>query len=193
MNRVLILIGPSGCGKTTIANELDKTLDFVRATTDTTRPPRKGERDGVDYNFVTEEWLIEHKSEYIEVNHFIEKGWYGSNALRIDRARANADCVIALEINGARKVKEYYGSDTVFVIYVKRERAFLINALEQRVADGEMSPHELDERIKKIDIDMESEFDPAVDLVLDNNGTIADSVKQIYDFVENDYGRIKAE
>ena len=44
MNRVMILIGPSGGGETTVANEIDKTLVFVRTTIYTTRTPRKGER-----------------------------------------------------------------------------------------------------------------------------------------------------
>ena len=46
-----ILAGSSGSGKTTMASVLERELGFLRCITSTTRPPRPGEQDGIDYHF----------------------------------------------------------------------------------------------------------------------------------------------
>jgi len=69
MGSLVILSGPSGSGKTSIAREVckrigeDKTMFSISSTT---RPPREGEKDGVDYHFIT-------KDEFLED---IEKGYF---------------------------------------------------------------------------------------------------------------------
>lgn len=50
---LLLLGGPSGSGKTTVANILQEKHGFSRLVTVTTRPPREGEKNGVDYYFVS--------------------------------------------------------------------------------------------------------------------------------------------
>lgn len=52
---LLVLTGPFACGKTSIANALAERHGFEKCLTATTRPPRPGERDGIDYLFVSEE------------------------------------------------------------------------------------------------------------------------------------------
>jgi guanylate kinase len=49
--KVVVVSGPSGVGKTTVCNELLKSPQFARVITATTRKPREGEVDGVDYHF----------------------------------------------------------------------------------------------------------------------------------------------
>lgn len=54
-NIILVISGPAGSGKSTLCDHLTSTFpDRVeRFVTSTTRPPRPGERDGVDYHFLT--------------------------------------------------------------------------------------------------------------------------------------------
>lgn len=52
-NKLFVLVGKSASGKTTILNEVLSKLDIPTLLSNTTRPPRNGEIDGVDYNFVT--------------------------------------------------------------------------------------------------------------------------------------------
>ena len=52
-HKIIILCGQSGSGKDTIATKLINN-HFYRVITNTTRPPRNGEVDGVDYNFITD-------------------------------------------------------------------------------------------------------------------------------------------
>lgn len=69
-HRIIALCGPSGSGKTTLQNALLSAPDssFVRVVGDTTRPPREGEVDGVDYHFISESLFAQRVAdgEYLE-------------------------------------------------------------------------------------------------------------------------------
>ena len=52
---MVILVGASASGKTEVARYLQAVYGMRKATTTTSRPPRKGERDGIDYFFVSKE------------------------------------------------------------------------------------------------------------------------------------------
>ena len=73
--KIIIIAAPSGCGKSTIINALleggDLNLGF--AVSATTRPPREGERDGVNYYFMTEEQFRDHITEgdFVESKRYI--------------------------------------------------------------------------------------------------------------------------
>lgn len=186
MNNILILIGPSGGGKTTIAEKLDATLDFVKVVTDTSRNPRTNERDGIDYNFVSRDYFKLHADEYIETNVFRSGHIYGSNAMRINKARANADAVICVEINGAKAIKKYYG-DLAHIIYIHRDLDKIYAVLDERLANGDMTSDEVTERKEKILQEIESRNSELVEFEVDNNGSLDDSLLQVKQFVENGY------
>lgn len=54
---ILMLIGPSGCGKSTLEKGLTADQNIKKVVSVTTRPPRDGEVDGVDYNFVSDQYF----------------------------------------------------------------------------------------------------------------------------------------
>ena len=69
---ILALVGESASGKTTTANMFaDSDMNFKRVITYTTRPPREGEENGIDYHFVSEEefdtLVAKLKGENVEV------------------------------------------------------------------------------------------------------------------------------
>jgi guanylate kinase len=63
-----IISAPSGAGKTTLFHELKRHLDIQKVVSYTSRPPRDGEKNGVDYHFVTQAEF----EEKIKANFFIE-------------------------------------------------------------------------------------------------------------------------
>jgi guanylate kinase len=106
---LLILISaPSGAGKTTLVQQiLAARPNMKRAVTCTTRPPRKGESDGVDYHFMTEDQFkkglrsgkfIEHATVY-----GFSYGLLRSEVLK--KLRAGVDVVINVDVQGAATIR----------------------------------------------------------------------------------------
>ncbi len=106
---VLVLSGPSGVGKDTVINELlkkdDKTIVSISMTT---RKPRPGEVDGVNYYFVSKEEF----EEKIQNNEMLEDAQYGSNDYGTPKATVKAwtdegmTVILEIEVQGATKIKE---------------------------------------------------------------------------------------
>lgn len=68
--KIGVLVGPTGSGKDTLRDALvaDYSDSYIKVLSDTTRPPRPGERDGFDYNFRRPEQMLEgfQKGEYLQ-------------------------------------------------------------------------------------------------------------------------------
>ena len=93
---ILILSGPSGCGKSTLLKEVYKDIDdYYFSISTTTRAPRVGETNGVDYFFVTkEEFEVDIENgdflEYAKVH----DNYYGTSLKPINRALNEGKLVI---------------------------------------------------------------------------------------------------
>ena len=180
MNKIYTFIGASACGKTTLCTMLDKEKETVhKVVTDTTRSPRKGEVDNVHYNFVSEQFFRDNIASYVEYNEY-DNHLYGSNGTRIANALegGKADVVICLDINGAKALKKHYG-EQVRVIYVHRDIEKIYAAIDERVANGEITAESAVHRKEQVLRDIESRNDPAIDIEVDNNGTLESSINQL--------------
>lgn len=105
---LLIVSAPSGTGKTTLVGKItERVPDIVRSRSYTSRAPRPGEINGVDYNFVKEARF----REMVETDAFLE--WadvfghlYGTSAADTERHRAaGRDVVLVIDVQGARQVQ----------------------------------------------------------------------------------------
>lgn len=103
-----VLSAPSGCGKGTVLNELFKRTDNVfYSVSATTRSPREGEVDGVNYYFVTKEHFLELvKSDgMLEYATFVDNH-YGTPKAPIEQKLAEGkDVILEIETAGAMMVK----------------------------------------------------------------------------------------
>jgi len=106
---VYILSAPSGTGKTTIGQRLLKEIPFLeRVITATTRRPREGEKDGVDYYFLEEAEFLKR----IEEGFFLEwakvyRYYYGSPKSEIERILSKGkDALLIIDVQGAFEVKK---------------------------------------------------------------------------------------
>jgi guanylate kinase len=109
MARVFVITGPSGVGKGTLIRGLMRRFpELELSVSATTRPPRAGERDGVDYYFLEPEEF----ERLISAGEFVEHADYAGRrygTLRSeleDRLRAGTPVVLEIEVQGARQIRE---------------------------------------------------------------------------------------
>jgi guanylate kinase len=107
---LLILISaPSGGGKTTLCRQLLRARpNMTRAVTCTTRPPRKGERNGVDYHFLKAEDFLKR----VQAGNFLEHATVYGNSYGLlksellGKLRAGKDVLLNVDVQGAATIRE---------------------------------------------------------------------------------------
>jgi guanylate kinase len=106
--RVFVITGPSGVGKGTLIRGLMQRLAQLQLSVSaTTRAPRSGERDGVDYHFLSAEEF----ERRVRAGEFVEHADYAGRrygTLRSeleDRVEAGVPVVLEIEVQGARQVR----------------------------------------------------------------------------------------
>ena len=108
---LVIVSGPSGAGKGTICKELLKDLDIWESVSMTTRSPREGEVEGVNYFFVTEDEFKKkiEADEMLEYANVYKGLYYGTPKEEVVKRLSNGeDVLLEIEMEGAMKVKEKY-------------------------------------------------------------------------------------
>lgn len=132
--RPVVLAAPSGTGKTTMARRLVQgSREFVFSVSATTRPPRKGERNGMDYEFVDEpafRRMIETGElvEWAEVHGHL----YGTPRANLERAAARGEHVVLdIDVQGARQIRERV-PDALLIFVLPPTAAALVARLSGR-------------------------------------------------------------
>ncbi len=129
-----VVSAPSGTGKDTVVRELlarDASLAF--SVSATTRQPRPGEIDGVDYYFVSDDEFAEmvRNGEFLEYAHYTSAS-YGTPARAVDEALAEGrDIFLVIEVVGAANVRAAR-ADAVLVYIVPPSLAELEKRLRGR-------------------------------------------------------------
>ncbi len=118
---LIILSSPSGAGKSTLARRLrdwDPTLGF--SVSATTRAPRPGETDGVDYHFVTEERFKQLVAEGEMLEHArVFENYYGSPRGPVAEAtEAGRDVLFDVDWQGAQQISNSRMADQVLSIFI---------------------------------------------------------------------------
>ena len=131
---LLVISGFSGAGKGTIVKELLKHYDnYALSVSMTTRKPREGERDGVEYFFVDREKF----EKTIAENGLIEYATYCDNyygtpkAFVESRLEAGMDVILEIEIQGALQIKEKF-PESLLLFITPPSAEELRNRLEKR-------------------------------------------------------------
>mgnify|MGYP006266641949 CR=1 FL=1 len=108
LGKLIVISGPGGVGKSTISKELGKQPNIWVSISATTREPRAGEIDGVDYLFLTDEKFdsMVANGEFLEWAEFAGNR-YGTPNEPVSRRRKNGQNVILeIEIAGARQIRK---------------------------------------------------------------------------------------
>ena len=183
-NRGLLIVisGPSGAGKGTICKALlEKIDDLFISVSATTRSPREGEVDGVNYHFLTKEDFI----SKVERNDFLEYAevhgnMYGTPKFKVEEMlEQGKNVILEIDIQGALKVKENF-SEGVFIFILPPS----MEELKQRIIKrGSETQESLMTRFKNAyqEINYVSKYNYAV--VNDEVDTAVEKIEGIKDTI----------
>jgi len=153
---VFVITGPSGVGKgTLIRGLLERVPELELSVSGTTRSPRPGEVDGVDYHFLTPQEF----EARVAAGDFVEHAEYSGNrygTLRSElerRLAAGAGVVLEIEVQGARQVRSAI-PDAVAVFIAPPSREALRARLVGRGTD---SPEQVDARLETAERELEAQ------------------------------------
>ena len=163
------LSGPSGVGKDTIIDvmrrheaETGRTDDRHYVVTVTTRAPREGEVDGVDYHFVSREEFLRIRAErgFLEANE-VHGNWYGSPRDQVRAALASGrDVILKIDVQGAQIVKEQV-SEALLIFVIPPSLETLFARLRARATES-VDELELRQRNAAIELARQDDYDHVV-------------------------------
>lgn len=137
--RLFVLSAPSGAGKTTLCRAvLDRFADMSYSVSYTTRKPRPGEKEGVDYHFIDkkafQQGLVDNLwAEWAKVHDF----FYGTSAIFLENEMsAGHDILLDIDVQGAIQIFEKYPA-CISIFIMPPSMAVLRERLKARGTDSE--------------------------------------------------------
>ena len=153
--QLIVLSGPSGVGKGTVLKEFinDPELKLGLSISMTTRSMRPGEKDGVNYYYVSKEQFLKTRDEggLLEWAEFVGN-YYGTPVAEVERLRnMGKNVLLEIEVEGCRQIKEKVPDViTIFIVPPSMEE------LEARIRGRATEPEEIvQQRLAKAAKEME--------------------------------------
>lgn len=126
MKKFTILVGKSASGKDAVRKQILKISSYKSIISTTSRPPREGEQEGVDYYFISKDEFIEliedgafaeyRKYNAIDKNDENVVWYYGTR--KNNKYNERSKYIIILDLDGARSFIDFYGADNCRVCYI---------------------------------------------------------------------------
>lgn len=181
-SKFIVIAAPSGSGKTTIVNKLikEKDLDLHFSVSATSRDPRKNEKDGENYFFLTKEEFVRKVSnnEFIEWEEVYKGVFYGTLISELENAKEK-NLIFDIDVIGGLNIKRKF-KDQSLTIFIKPPS---IDELEKRLKKRNS---ETDSSIKiridkaKNEILLADKFDYIVE-----NDILEKSYREVFNLVNN--------
>ena len=185
---MVVLSGPAGCGKGTVRAHLLNTGDYTLSVSATTRAPRPGEVNGVDYYYITKDEFISR----IKAGEMLEYTEYCGNYYGTPKKEAEAvlesgkNLLLEIEVEGARNVKAKF-PDAVLVLLLPPTHAIQEQRLRSRGTETEDVIRMRLDRAKE-----EIKFAKCYDYVVYNyDGKPEQAAEQILSIMEAEKASIK--
>ena len=144
MNKLVVISGPSGVGKGTIIGHLkdiynEKNKKLYLSVSCTTRSPRAGEVEGVNYYYITETEFKKRikKNDFLEYNIYGTGKYYGTpKSTVIDFLNNGYDVLLEIDINGYKQIKNNF-NEAIGIFIMPPDINELYNRLKNRNTEDE--------------------------------------------------------
>lgn len=186
--RLIVLCGPAGVGKGTVLGRVrEQHPQIWLSVSATTRKPRPGEVDGVNYFFMTEQEFLakEDAGEFLETADVFGLAHYGTPVKPVvEHLEQNIPVILEIDIQGARSVKQRAGElgievMTVFIAPPSFEE------LERRlIGRGTETPEQQAKRLETAKIELAAE--PEFDKVIVNN-VVDDAANELWNLIATEF------
>jgi guanylate kinase len=190
---LVIISGPSGVGKDTIIDalrrrefEAGRVGDRHYVVTCTTRAPRNGEVDGIDYNFLTRSEFLRMRAArgFLEANE-VHGNWYGSPRDQVrDALVAGRDVILKIDVQGAQVVKEQV-SEALLIFVVPPTLEALFQRLRDRATET-ADELELRQRNAAIELARDKDYDH---VVTNETGQVERTAARIDEIIADEHQR----
>ncbi|RGU32039.1 guanylate kinase [Bifidobacterium pseudocatenulatum] len=186
--RLIVLCGPAGVGKGTVLGRVRKQHPEIwLSVSATTRQPRPGEVDGVNYFFMPEQEFLDKEAagEFLETADVFGLAHYGTPVKPVvEHLERNIPVILEIDIQGARSVKQRAGElgievMTVFIAPPSFEE------LERRlIGRGTETPEQQAKRLEtaKIELAAESEFDKVI-----VNNVVDEAADELWNLIATEF------
>ena len=187
--RLIVLTGPTAVGKGTVeAALLAKHPEVWVSVSATTREPRPGEVNGVNYWFMSEAEFVrkEQEGKFLETAVVHGMAHYGTPLQPVlDHLAANTPTILEIDLQGARRVKQkasQMGLDVVYVFIAPPSYEELVRRLIGRGTENE------EQRAKRLETaKVELAAEPEFDVVIVNN-TVDQAADDLWKVIAEEYG-----
>ncbi len=144
---IFVISGTSGVGKSTVlAKVMEKRKDLIFSVSATTRAPRPGEKEGVDYYFVTQEQFRKmiDQDEFLEYDAHMNNS-YGTPKAQVEEKRKKGHVILDIDPNGAYQVRT--SCPEAVLIFIAPPS---MEELERRLRGrGDTSPEQMELRLHR--------------------------------------------
>lgn len=186
---VFIISGPAGTGKGTVVNKLRELLPSLGVSVSaTTRAPRPGEADGVNYHFISREHF-ENLIENGGVLEFTEYcgNYYGTLRSEADRIlNEGRDLLLEIEVEGALNIKRMIPNDSIAIMLMAPTPA----ELERRLRDRGTETDEVIRRRLRRSAEEIAEAEHYDYAVINETGRIDECANEIASIIASEHRRI---
>ena len=184
--KLIIFSAPSGAGKTSIIKYLlDKISSTEFSISATSRKPRKNEKNGIDYHFISVNSFKKkiENNEFIESEEVYENVFYGTLHSEIDRIWKNGKTVLLdMDVKGGLKIKSIFKEKALSIFIKPPSIKSLDNRLAKRALDTQKS---IQERLKKSEFELG--YAEEFDIILENKDldkTKNEAFRIVSEFIE---------
>lgn len=170
---IFCIIGKTGAGKSTIAKEVSRALDIPMIVSYTSRPKRINEKNGIDYNYVDNEYFEKHYKDFIDLREYtVATGEVWRYGIRKNQIQKRKDYIVVVDVQGFKNLSKHFETKAILI---DSHDDVILQRLKQRNDNDKEALRRLEDDKRRL-----TEFMDALPIenriIVYNNDTIASAI-----------------